>query len=211
MKRILVVDDHAVVRRGIEGVLLEAFPHARFGEASQAADALELLAREPWDLVVVDLNLPGRDGLALLADVRGLYPNLPTLVVSVYPEEEFAVRCLRLGANGYVTKASAPDELAIAAKKALSGGRYVTAALAEKLALILGGGDLERASHETLSNRELQVLRLVATGHSQKGIAAELNLSEKTVASYRARIATKLRVSTNVDLTRYALRHKLVE
>jgi len=131
-------------------------------------------------------------------------------VLSAYPEEEFAIRCLRLGAAGYVTKDSAPDELAGAVRKALAGGKYVTAALAERLAGIVAA-DVAAMAHEALSNRELQVLRRVASGRSLKEIAAELNLSEKTVATYRARIAEKLQISSNVELTRYALRHKLVQ
>jgi DNA-binding NarL/FixJ family response regulator len=132
------------------------------------------------------------------------------LVLSAYPEEEFAVRCLRLGAAGYLTKNSAADELVAAARKALEGGKYVTAALAERLAAVLGGG-LRGQPHDALSGRELQVVRLVATGRTMKEIAAELHLSEKTIATYRARIAEKLGISTSVELTRYAMQHKLVE
>lgn len=210
MTRMLLVDDHVVVRRGLAQILAEAFPSAQFGEAGTAAEALDALGRERWDIAVIDLNLPGRDGLSLLEEIRRLNPETPALVVSAYPEEEFAVRCLQLGAAGYLTKNSAPDELAAATRKALAGGKYVTAVLAEKLAAVVGG-DFARASHEALSNRELQVLRLVAAGRSLKQVAAELNLSEKTVATYRARIAAKLGISTNVELTRYALRHHLVE
>lgn len=210
MTRMLVVDDHEVVRRGTRQVLAEGFPGAAFGEAATAPEALALLAAERWDLLVLDINLPGRSGLEVLEDVRRLWPRLPVLVLSAYPEEEFAVRCLRLGASGYLTKSSAADELVAAVRKALEGGKYVTAALAERLASVLGGG-VRGEPHEALSGRELQVVRLVATGRSMKEIAAELHLSEKTIATYRARIAEKLGVSTNVELTRYALQHKLVE
>jgi two-component system invasion response regulator UvrY len=210
MTRMLVVDDHEVVRRGIRQVLAEGFPGAAFGEAATAAEALALLAAEHWDLLLLDINLPGRSGLEVLEDVRRQWPRLPVLVLSAYPEEEFAVRCLRLGAAGYLTKSSAADELVAAARKALEGGKYVTAALAERLAAVLGGA-VRGEPHEALSGRELQVVRLVATGRSMREIAAELNLSEKTIATYRARIAGKLGVSTNVELTRYALQHKLVE
>jgi DNA-binding NarL/FixJ family response regulator len=210
MIRILLVDDHEVVRRGTRQVLAEGFPDADFGEAADAAKALALLAAERWDLLVLDINLPGRSGLEVLGDVRGQWPRLPTLVLSAYPEEEFAVRCLRLGAAGYLTKSSAADELVAAAHKALEGGKYVTAALAERLAAFLGGG-FRAEPHESLSARELQVVRLVASGRTMKEIAAELHLSEKTIATYRARIAEKLGVSTNVELTRYAMQHKLVE
>jgi DNA-binding NarL/FixJ family response regulator len=210
MTRVLIVDDHAVVRRGLEQTLAEELPGAVARGAGTAAEALELLGRERFELALVDLNLPGRDGLSLLEEIRRLHPQLPTLVVSAYPEEEFAVRCLRLGAAGYLTKVSAADELGAAARKALAGGKYVTASLAEKLAAVVGG-DAARAPHEALSTREMQVLKLVASGRSLKEIAAELHLSEKTIATYRARLSEKLQVSSNVDLTRYALRNKLVE
>ncbi|HKB77431.1 MAG TPA: response regulator transcription factor [Myxococcales bacterium] len=210
MTSFLIVDDHAVVRSGLHQILREAFPDARFGDASSAAEALDLAARERWDIALIDLNLKGRDGLSLLEELRRGYPGTSALVVTAYPEEEFAVRCLRLGASGYVTKDSAPDELASAVRKTLSGGRYVTAALAEKLAGIVAA-DVGVAAHEALSNREMQVLQQVASGRTLKQIAAELNLSEKTVATYRARVAEKLQISSNVELTRYALAHKLVQ
>jgi DNA-binding NarL/FixJ family response regulator len=210
MTRILLVDDHAVVRRGLIHILSESFPGSRFGEASSAAEALNLVNAERWEIALIDLRMPGRDGLALLEELRRTHPELPALVLTMQPEEEFALRCLRLGASGYVTKESASDELAAAVRKVLGGGKYVTASLAERLATFVGG-DLVQSLHEALSNRELQVLRLVASGRSLKQIAAELHLSEKTIATYRARIAEKLHISTNVELTRYALRHKLVE
>lgn len=210
MTRMLVVDDHEVVRRGTRQVLAEGFPGAAFGEAATAAEAMALLQAERWDLLVLDINLPGRSGLEVLEEVRRIWPRLPVLVLSAYPEEEFAVRCLRLGAAGYLTKSSAADELVAAVRKALEGGKYVTAALAERLASVLGGG-VRGEPHDALSGRELQVVRLVASGRSMKEIAAELHLSEKTIATYRARIAEKLGVSTNVELTRYAMQHKLVE
>ena len=210
MTSFLVVDDHEVVRRGLKQVLAEAFPGARLAEAAAAETALAAITAGGWDLVLLDINVPGRSGLELLEEAKRLWPAMPVLMVSAYPEEEFAIRCLRLGASGYVTKDSASDELVAAARKALAGGRYVTATLAERLAGVLGG-DVRQEPHEALSSRELQVLRLVANGRTGKEIAAELHVSEKTVATYRTRIAEKLGVSTNVELTRYALRHKLVE
>jgi two-component system, NarL family, invasion response regulator UvrY len=207
--RFLIIDDHAVVRRGVSQILAESFPEAQFGEAGSAAEALDLAGRERWDIALIDLNLGNSDGLSLLEQIRRAHPSLPALVLSAYPEEEFAVRCLRLGASGYVTKDSAPDELAGAVRKTLGGGKYVTAALGERLAGMVVA-DVAGSAHEALSNRELQVLRGVASGRSLKEIAAELNLSEKTVATYRARIAEKLQITSNVELTRFALRHKLV-
>jgi two-component system, NarL family, invasion response regulator UvrY len=210
MKRFLVVDDHEVVRRGLKQVLAEAFPGATVEDAATSEAAMAALSGGTWDLLLLDINIPGRSGLELLEDARRLWPSLPVLVVSAYPEEEFAIRSIRLGAAGYLTKTSASAELVAAARKALAGGKYVTAKLAEKLMDVLGG-EAHPLPHEALSSRELQVLRLVASGKTGKEIASELHLSEKTIATYRARISDKLGVSTIVELTRYALRHGLVD
>ncbi len=209
MTRMLIVDDHEVVRRGLRQILLEAFPAARIDEADTSESALAAIASAPWDLVLLDVNIPGRSGLEVLEDARRLRPNMPVLVVSAFPEEEFAIRCIRLGAAGYVTKNTASCELVAAARKTLGGGKYVTARLAERLVEVLGGTPAP-ARHEALSTRELQVLRLVASGRTSKEVAAELHLSEKTIATYRARIAEKLGLGGNVELTRYALQHGLV-
>ena len=210
MTGILIVDDHEVVRRGLEQVLAEGFEGARFGHAATSASALARLSEEPWDLALVDVNLPGRNGLDLLEEVRQRWPRLRVLVLSAYPEEEFAIRSIRLGAAGYVTKDSASDELVTAARKVLEGGRYVTGTLAERLAAVLGGSAAPER-HEALSTRELQVLRLVASARTLKEIAGELHLSEKTIATYRARISQKLGLGSNVELTRYALQHGLAD
>jgi DNA-binding NarL/FixJ family response regulator len=208
--RILLVDDHEIARKGIENVLAAAMPEATFGEAAMYAEALSLLQAERWDLVLLDLNLPGRGGLELLAEVRRQWPRLLVIVVSAYSEEEFALRCLRLGAQGYVMKTAGSKELVAAVRKVLAGGKYVTPLLAERLAAA-AGGDLTQPPHELLSNRELQVLRLVALGRSLKEIADELCLSERTIATYRARLAKKLGLSSNVEIARYALQHKIVD
>jgi DNA-binding NarL/FixJ family response regulator len=210
MTRILVVDDHEVVRRGLVQMIGEDLPGADFAGAGTGPAALELLTAGPFDLLLLDINLPGRDGLDVLGEVRRRWPGLPVLIISAYPEEEFAVRCLRAGASGYVTKDSLADELLAATHKALAGGRYVSRSLAERLASLLAEPRPDDP-RERLSDRELQVLRLVAVGRSAKEIAAELSLSEKTVGTYRARISDKLGLSTNVELTRYALKHKLVD
>ncbi len=210
MTRILIVDDHEIVRRGLSQILAEGFPGARFVEARTSSDALEQLTVQPCDLVLLDINLPGRSGLELLEQLKERWPRLPVLVVSAYPEEEFAVRSIRLGAAGYLTKDSASDELLTAARKVLSGGKYVTATLAEKLAAVLGGSERQEP-HEVLSSRELEVLRMVASAQTLKEIAGELHLSEKTIATYRARISQKLGLASNVELTRYALQHRLVD
>lgn len=210
MTRLLVVDDHEIMRQGTTHVLAEAIPGSSFGQARDAAEAVAQLDAGAWDLMVLDLNMPGRDGLDLLEEVRARWPAVPVLVLTAYPEEELAVRCLRLGAAGYVTKSSAASELVVAAKKILGGGRYVTATLAERLAEFLGGG-AGLAPHEVLAPRELQVLRLVAKGLTYKEVASELGLSEKTVATYRARITEKTGISRNAELVRYALKHGLVD
>ncbi len=212
MKRVLIVDDHELVRRGIAGVLRggQAGAEAEVGEAGDSASALARLHAEPWDAVLLDVNMPGRDGLDLLQEIRRLWPRVPVLVLTAYPEEELAVRCIRLGAAGYLTKSSASAELVLALRRVLAGQRYVSGSLAERLAAVLGGGQ-EGGPHDALSPRELQVVRMVASGRTQREIAAELHLSEKTVSTYRARIAEKLGLSTSVELTRYAMKHRLVD
>ena len=208
--RVLLVDDHKIVRRGLRGVIEEDFPDAQFGEAENSQTALELIYRETWDVVLLDINIPGRNGFDVLQEIKHLLPATPVLVVSAYPEEDFAVRALKLRAAGYLTKSRVADELKPAITKALAGGRYVTASLAEKLAESLGE-DVKGARHESLSNREFQVLRLVALGRSLKEISGELSLSEKTVGTYRRRIAEKMGLSSNVELARYALQAGLVD
>jgi DNA-binding NarL/FixJ family response regulator len=207
--RVLIVDDHQLLRRGLKEVLAEAFPEVEFGEAGNSAEANERLAAADWDLVLLDINLPGRGGLEVLAESRRLRPRTPVLVISAYTEDEFAVRALKLGAAGYLNKNRSSEEMLAAVRKILAGGKYVTASLAEKLADLVGQ-DGGAALHEALSGRELQVLRLVASGHSTKEIASQLALSEKTIGTYRSRVAQKIGVSTNVELTRYAIKHSLV-
>jgi DNA-binding NarL/FixJ family response regulator len=207
---VLVVDDHKILRRGLREVIEEDFPDAEFAEAEDSQTALEKVYEAKWDLILLDVNIPGRSGMDVLAEIKHTQPETPVLVISAYPEEDFAIRALKLRAAGYLTKNCVADELNAAVRKALAGGRYVTASLAEKLAESMGS-DLATAPHDLLSNRELQVLRLIAVGRSIKEIASELSLSDKTVSTYRVRIAEKLGVSSNVELTRYALQHRLVE
>lgn len=211
MTSILVVDDHEVVRRGLREVLVEGVAGVRVGEARDAAGALEALAREPWDLLLLDLCLPDRGGLELLEEVRRAHPGLPVLIVSAHSEEEFAVRSIRLGAAGYVTKSMTSGTLLDAVDHALSGRRFVSATLAQRLAELVGGGGGEAAPRAALSARELEVLRRVAAGRTLREISAELQLSVKTVATYRARLSEKLGLSRRAELTRYALQHRLIE
>lgn len=205
---ILIVDDHELVRRGLRGLLLDEYPAAQIVEAGSASEALEIAGGVAWKLALVDINLPGRDGLELLRDLKRLYPSLPVLMVSAHTEEEFAIRALKLGAAGYVSKQSAADVLVTALRKVLAGGRHIGPIVAERLARAAAEG-WEGEPHETLSHRELQVLKKIAEGRTIKEIAAELALSEKTIATYRSRISGKLQLSSNVELTRYAMLHHL--
>ena len=208
--RILIADDHELIRHGLRGLLRDHFPEVRITEAATAKEAAAAAMRGNWDLALVDINLPGRCGLELIRDLRQMHPGLPLLAVSAHTEEDFALRALKLGAAGYVSKQSAADVLVAAVKKVLSGGRYVSPAVAEKLAQAAAEG-WSGTPHENLSHREMQVLQMIATGKTIKEIAGELALSEKTIATYRSRISEKLGLSTNVELTRYALQHSLVE
>lgn len=191
-------------------LLREHLKEVGFGEADDSKQGLELALGQDWDLVIMDINMPGRNGLDLIREIKTARAELPILVVSAHPEKEYGVRSLKLGAAGYVTKQSAADSLVAAARRILSGGRYVSPVLAEHLAGSLAGGQSE-ATHDSLSNRELQVLKMIAMGKTLKEIGSELSLSEKTVATYRARISEKMGLPTNVDLTRYAMRHGLVD
>ena len=210
MKRILIADDHEIVRRGLRQILTDEFPGLQVGDAANARDAVEAVRKRAWDAVLLDINMPGRSGLEVLEELKRLRPTMPVVVLTAFPEEDYAVRAFKLGASGYVSKESASDELLAALRKALAGGRYVTASLAEKLAASVAG-DTPSAPHETLSNRELQVLRLIAQGRTIKEVAAELALSEKTIGTYRTRISEKMGLSTNVELARYAFQHKLAD
>jgi two-component system invasion response regulator UvrY len=210
MIRILIADDHELMRRGLRSILAEAFPELIVREAADARQTLNAAAKQSWDMVLLDINMPGRSGMDVLQDLKHLYPKLPVIMLTVFPEKDFAVRAFKLGCSGYICKQSASDELMAAVRKALAGGRYVTPSLGEALAAT-AAGEAPAAAHETLSNRELQVLREVALGKSLKEIAAEFSLSEKTIGTYRSRIARKLGLGTNVELARYAMRHKLVD
>ena len=208
--RVLIADDHAVFRRGLRDTLAEAFSKVTFGEARTAQEALDQVRRQDWDVVILDISMPGKSGLDILDDLKRMRPKLPILLLSMHPEQQFARRALKAGAAGYLTKDGVPEELKTAIKKIAAGGRYVSAALAEKLAVDLReGADLPL--HELLSDREFQVLRMIAAGKSVKEISEDLSLSVKTVSTYRARILDKTGMKTNADLIRYALQTQLVD
>jgi len=208
--KILIADDHELVRRGIRQILAEAFVELHLAEAADSVAALRAAAKETWDIVLLDINMPGRNGIDVLRDLKALYPRLPVIVLSALPEKDYALRAFKLGASGYVSKQSASSELLAAIRKALAGGRYVTPWLGESLAALVAG-EVPATAHDTLSNRELEVLRQVALGKQLKEIAAELSLSEKTIGTYRMRISKKLGLGTNVEIARYAARHKLID
>jgi DNA-binding NarL/FixJ family response regulator len=207
--KILLADDHAVVRHGLKQILTDAFKRATYGEARNAQEALDLVWKHDWDVVVLDITMPGRSGLDVLREIKQSKPRLPVLVLSMHPENQFAVRVLKCGASGYMTKESAPDELVGAVKKVLAGGRYVSNALAEDLAASLSAS--QKAPQEKLSDREFQVLRLIASGKMVTDIARELSLSVKTISTYRSRILDKMGMKNNAELMHYAIQHRLVE
>jgi len=194
----------------LKQILADEYRRAIFGEAANAQEAIDLVWNREWDVVILDVTMPGRSGLEVLREIRQSRPRLPVLVLSMHPEDQFAMRVLKCGASGYMTKESAPAELVGAVKKVMTGGRYVSAALAEKMAAHLGT-DFQRAPHERLSNREFLVLRQIASGKTVSQIADELSLSVKTISTYRARILEKMVMASNAELTHYAIQNKLVE
>src|SRR2546421_11364608 len=208
--RILLADDHAVVRHGLKQILADEFKKAAFGEARNAQEALDLVWKEDWDVVVLDITMPGRSGLEVLREIKKSRPKLPVLVLSMHPEDQFAVRVLKAGASGYMTKESAPDELVGAVRKIVAGGRYVSPALAEKMASYLAIDTL-KPPHERLSDREFVVLRMIASGKTVSQVADELSLSVKTVSTYRTRILEKMGMMSNAEMTHYAIKNQLVE
>ena len=210
MIRILVVDDHALVRRGLIELLQRLPPSGgvQFGEAGTAEDALALALAERWDVVLLDLGLPDRHGLEVLRELHSARPQLPVLILTMFPEDQLALRMLEMGASGYLTKESAPEELVRAIERVMTGHKYLSAAMAQAVAGGLGGP--APAPHAQLSDRELEVLRLLAAGRPITAISRQLGLSPKTVTTYRARLLHKLRMRSNAELTFYATQHGLV-
>ena len=209
MLRILLADDHAVVRQGVRQILVDAFAKATFGEAQNAHELLDLVATERWDIVVLDLTMPGGNGLEALKQLKHNQPQLPVLMLSMYPEDQYAVRTIRAGAAGYLIKESAPEELVTAIRKVLNGGEYISASVADELVLHARHED-DQPVHKHLSDREYQVLCLIAAGKEVKEISTELSLSAKTISTYRARLLEKMNLKTNAELTHYAIQNGLV-
>lgn len=208
--KILLTDDHAVVRQGLKLILADRFKRAVFGEARNAQEALARVDKEKWDVAVLDVTMPGRSGLEALKEMKRMRPQMPVLVLSMHPEDQFAVRMLKAGAAGYLTKESAGNELVGAIEKVVGGGRYISASLAERMASYLDL-DVQKAPHERLSDREFLVLRMIASGKTVSQIARELYLSVKTISTYRARVLEKMDMQNNAELTHYAVQKRLVD
>ena len=210
MIRALIADDHAVVRQGLRLILQETNDMQVTGEAGTGPETLDRARDNTYDVLVLDITMPGRSGFEVLKELRIERPELPVLILSMHAEEQFAVRLLKAGAAGYLNKESAPEELVKAIRKVVAGGRYVSPTLAEKLAFEMDAGS-DKLAHETLSDREFQVMRMMASGKTVKEIAAELSLSVKTISTYRARILAKMNLHTNAELIHYAISNQLVE
>ena len=210
MIRILIADDHAILRRGLKEILVRELKGAVCEEAQNAQEALSLVRSHDWDLVILDVTMPGRSGVDVVGEMKEIRPKIPVLVLSMHPEDQYAKRVLKAGASGYMNKESAPEELMKAIRIVLAGRRYVSPALAEKLALDLSA-DSVQPLHERLSDRELEVLRMIGLGKTISQIAGELHLSTPTVSTYRARILEKMNMTTTSELMHYALSQQLAD
>jgi two-component system invasion response regulator UvrY len=208
--RVLVVDDHPVVRKGLIQILIEDPNVEAAVEADSAGELLRLVREEEWDVVVLDITLPDRSGLEALKDIKAMRPELPVLILSMHPEDQYALRVLKAGAAGYINKESAADVLVNAVKKVVGGGKYVSPSMAEKLATVVGS-DYDVQPHERLSDREFQVMCMIASGKRLKEIGEELCLSVKTVSTYRTRVLEKMDMESNAELTYYAVKNGLIE
>ena len=210
MMKILVADDHAIVRQGLKQIVADTPDIVVAGEASSGQEVLDKVLRNDYDLVLLDITMPGRSGLDILKELKSQKPEIHVLVLSMHPEEQYAIRVLKAGASGYLTKESAPEELITAIRKVSAGGKYVSSSLGEKLAFYLTT-QAEKQLHQTLSNREYQVMCMIASGKTVKEIAEELFLSVKTVSTYRSRVLEKMKMNSNAKLTHYAIKNRLVD
>lgn len=204
MLNILIADDHSIFRRGLKDLLSDGLGAVTIGECSNAFDLLQLLKQKKWDVVILDIGMPGTTGTDALIQVKRHRPSLPVIMLSMHPEDQYAVRMFKAGANAYLTKASAPEELVVAIKKVLDGGNYVSLSLGEKLVHLFHRGE-EQPAHELLSDREFEVMRLLSSGRTVSQIAETMNLGTTTVSTYRARILEKLHLKNNAELMRYAV------
>lgn len=207
MYKILIADDHPIVRRGLRQILSDEPDMKSVGEAQNSREVLDAVRQQHWDAVVLDITMPGRGGLDILSELKRLHPNLPVLILSIHPEDQFGVRALKAGADGYLNKESAPEQLVDALRKIIKGRKYVSPTLAERLAVAVGS---EIPSPEMLSPREHQVMLLLVSGKSLSGIAEEMALSIKTISTYRTRILEKMNMKNNSELILYAVKHGLI-
>ncbi len=209
MYKILIVDDHPLVRKGLCQILKDAIPYRVLDELSEGSKVLEYIARENYDVVILDISLPGRDGLDILMDIHSQYPDTAVLILSIQPESQYALRALKMGASGCLNKASAPEELVDAVREVLKGGRYLTSKVSQLL-LEEYQGDHSGLPHKQLSEREYQVMMFLVSGLSSGEISEKLNLSVKTVSTYRTRLLQKMNLKNNAQLTYYAVKHNLI-
>ena len=205
MLRIVIAEDHTIIRKGLIQILKEEIQNLEIGEAANIIELNQLLHHEKWDMVISDISMPGRSGMDNLKQIKDLYPILPVLMISIHPEEQYAIRSLKGGANGYITKDSATEELLLAIKTILSGHKYISATLAEHLAKHLSQKERGGLPHETLSDREFDVLKMITSGKTVSEIAKDLSLSATTISTYRSRILEKMHMRTNAELTQYAV------
>lgn len=210
MIRILVVDDHPIIRKGLKQIIEETYDLIVEEEASNGYEVLEKIQKKNFDVIILDLAIPGINGLDVLKQLKKIKPELPVLILSMYPEEQYAIRVLKAGASGYLTKESAPEELVSAIRKIKNGGKYISSSLAEKLAFNISV-DSNKMVHELLSDREFQVMCMIASGKTVSEIADELSLSVKTVSTYRYRILDKMNLNSNAELTHYAFENNLIK
>ena len=208
--KIIIADDHAIVREGLKQIVAEEKDMLVCGEAEDAVSLMELLKKEKWSVVVLDINMPGKSGLEALKDIKQFYPELPVLILSMFSEDQYGLRAIKAGASGYLKKVSAPTELVVAIRKIVSGRKYINSSLAEKLAESLGNEN-NNFLHDKLSDREYQIMCNIALGKSAEEIASELSLSINTIYTYRNRILEKMSMKSNVELTQYAIQNKLIE
>lgn len=209
MIRILIADDHIVVRKGLRQILAEEFTDAHIEDVPDAEELIKKVIKEKWDVVISDLTMPGKSGLDALQYIKQNLPSLPVLILSIHPEEQYAIRVLKAGASGYLSKDTAPDELVNAVKRVLQGKKYITLSIAEKIADTFDQGS-DKKLHEILSDREFNVFKMIAAGKAVSEIADTLSLSVTTVSTYRARIMTKMNMKTNANLTLYAIENNLL-
>jgi DNA-binding NarL/FixJ family response regulator len=212
MIKVLIADDHAIVRHGLKQLISETTDMTVGGEADSGLEALKHIRSEAWDVVLMDISMPGKNGIETLKQIRSERPNLPVLILSMYPEDQYAIRLLKAGAAGYLTKESAPEQLVAALRIVAQGKKFITPAVAELLANKLGGGgESGVAPHETLSDREEQIFRMLASGNTVSDAAEQLSLSVKTISTYRTRIMEKMGMKNNAELTYYAIKNGLIE